>query len=715
MSGRKNKKPKKLPAYNRKTLQNVVMEIFRSRPKEHLNYKQIARKLSISDLRTRQLLSEILNQLKDAGKLEQIQRGKYKFVPTSGSLVTGKVQLISSGAAFVTSETDEEDIFIPRKYMNQALNGDTVEVIVWARRKKRSPEGEIVNIIKRNKTKFSGVVSITKDKIAFLIVTEKHMPYDIFIPQNKLNHARHGQKAVAEITEWSHSGKNPVGEIIDILGEQGENNAEMHAILTEFNLPYKYPEQLEQMANKISTKIPEEEIKKRRDFRAIPTFTIDPKDAKDFDDALSFRELEVGKYEVGVHIADVTHYVQEQSPIDKEAQERATSVYLVDRTIPMLPEQLSNQLCSLRPNEDKLCYSAVFIMDKEANIHDKWFGRTLINSDKRFTYSQAQAIIESGSGSMEKEITSLNNLAKILRKKRFHNGSISFERTEVKFRLDKDGKPLSVYFKEAQDSNRLIEEFMLLANQSVAQYIGKELKKPFVYRVHDEPDMEKLYNFSNFIKQFGYHFTFKEESEVAANLNRLLYQVKGKNEQNMVEQLAVKSMAKAEYSPENSGHYGLGFSFYTHFTSPIRRYPDMMVHRLLTRYMNQGKPAMTNLLKKQCTHASEMERRAVLAERASVKYKQAEFLFDKLGSVFDAVITGVTERGLYAEIVENKIEGMIAMRNLDDDFYVFDEKNYCITGERTKQKYQLGDSVKIQVTKINMENRTIDFVIADTF
>lgn len=706
---KKNKK--KLPAYNRKTLQNFVINIFRDRPKQYFNYKQLAKRMDIKDLRTKQLLSEVLTQLCDQGKLEEDRTGRYKFVPTS-STITGRVQMIASGSAFVISDDTEEDIYIPRKFMSGALNGDTVEICIWARRKKRSPEGEITKVIKRYKTRYAGIVSITNDNIAFLIVTEKNMPYDIFIPPQKLKGAEHGKKAVAEITHWAEHQKNPTGKIIDILGDEGDNDAEMHAILTEFNLPYKFPEYLSQLAEKIPVEITEDETAKRKDFRNVPTFTIDPHDAKDFDDALSFKRLENGNIEVGIHIADVTHYVDEGSKIDNEAYERGTSVYLVDRTVPMLPEKLSNNVCSLRPNEDKLTYSAVFELDAEANVKNQWFGRTIINSDRRFNYDEAQDVIEKGKGDMSEEISELDILAKKLKDKRFKNGSISFERIEVKFYLDDKGKPTGVYFKEAKDSNHLIEEFMLLANKKVAAYIGKTLHKPFVYRIHDEPDIEKLHSFSNFIKQFGYDFSFRNETEIASSLNKLLYEVKGKSEQNMIEQLAVRSMAKAEYSADNVGHYGLAFDYYSHFTSPIRRYPDMMVHRLLTHYLNKGKPAMTNVLNEKCKQASEMERRAVMAERASIKYKQAEFMHDKLGYNFDAVITGVTERGLYVEINENKIEGMIAMRDLDDDFYVFDEKNYCITGERSKKKFQLGDPIKIQVVKVNMQSRTLDFLPA---
>ncbi len=708
----KKKNKAHLPAYNRKTLQKLTLEIFRNRPMQWFNYKQIAKKLSIKDLRAKQLLNEVMIKLCEDGKLEEGHKGKYKYAPTK-SVVTGKVALIASGAAFIISEETKEDIYIPQKYLNKALNGDTVEVRVWARRKKYKPEGEITKIIKRNKSKFVGIVSITNDNVAFLIVTERNMPYDIFIPSKNLNGAEHGKKAVAEITGWNEHQKNPTGKIVDVLGDEGDNDTEMNAILAEFNLPYKYPEHLTQLAEKIPVEISQEEIKKRKDFRNTPTFTIDPEDAKDFDDALSYKQLKNGNVEVGIHIADVTHYVKQGDLIDKEGYERATSVYLVDRTIPMLPEKLSNNVCSLRPNEDKLTYSAVFELDKNGNIHKQWFGRTIINSDRRFNYDEAQSIIETGKGDMAKEITELNKLARKIRKKRFEKGSVALERIEVKFKLDEKGKPLGVYFKEAKESNQLIEEFMLLANKKVAEFIGQTLNKPFVYRVHDEPDIEKLHSFSRFIKQFGYDFTFRDETEISGALKKLLDEVRGKEIQNLVEQLAVKSMAKAEYSADNVGHYGLAFNFYTHFTSPIRRYPDMMVHRLLTHYLKKGKPAMTNELNEKCKHASERERVAVMAERASIKYKQAEYMQDKLGSVHDAIISGVTERGLYVEIKETKIEGMIAMRDLDDDFYVFDEDNYCINGERKKKRFQLGDDIKVQLVKVNMMNRTIDFVPAE--
>lgn len=715
MAKHKKHKKNKLPAYNRRTLTNSILKIFRDNPGNIYNYKQIAKKLRITDSQIKSLIIEVLNQLTSSEKIEEIYRGKFKF-RMSSSFITGTVQMTQSGSAYIISDESEDDIFISRNNLGGALNRDEVKVVVYARRKKRKPEGEVIEITKRIKTDFVGIVMIMK-KHAFLDVTERFMPYDIFIPLENLNGAEDGQKAIARIVEWKSHSKNPTGKIVDVLGDVGNNDTEMHAILTEFNLPYKYPERLDKIAKEITPGITPEEVAKREDFRNVLTFTIDPADAKDFDDALSYKELKNGNVEVGIHIADVTHYVKPGTAIDGEGYKRATSVYLVDRTVPMLPEHLSNFICSLRPNEDKLTYSAIFELDENATIKNKRFGRTVINSDKRFDYNEAQNIIETGEGAFANELIHINKLAKKLREKRFKNGAISFDRVETKFKLDDDGKPLGVYFKVAKDSNKLIEEFMLLANRKVAELFGKTKSKrherPFVYRIHDEPDLEKLYTFSNFIKRFGYNFTFTSENDVSYSLNKLLEEVKGSKEQNTIEQLAVRSMAKAVYSADNIGHYGLSFSHYTHFTSPIRRYPDMMVHRLLTRYLDGDKPASKEKLESKCKHSSDMEQLAVNAERASIKYKEVEFLQDKLGSFFDGVITGVTERGLYVEIAENKIEGMITIREMDDDFYVFDDKNYCIIGQRKHKRYQIGDDIKIQLIRANLQKRQIDFGLAE--
>ena len=550
-------------------------------------------------------------------------------------------------------------------------------------------------------------------QFAFLMPDNKNMPFDLFIPLNKLNGALQGQKALARIVEWDQRSRNPIGEIIEVLGYPGENDTEMHAILAEFGLPYRFDPEIDKAAEKIPAEITAEEISLRRDFRDVPTFTIDPEDAKDFDDALSLRHLPNGNTEVGVHIADVTHYVKTGSVIDKEAQERATSVYLVDRTVPMLPERLSNHICSLNPFEDKLTYSAVFELDSKANVLNEWFGRTIIRSAKRFSYGEAQKVIDTGDGDMKDEVLTLHNLAQKLRERRFMSGSFAFERLEVKFTLSEAGKPLGVLFREFGTSNQLIEEFMLLANKQVAEYVGKKLKgKTFVYRIHDKPNPEKLQSFSYFIKRFGYTLDSADVKGLPAAMNKLLNEVAGKTEQNIVETLALRSMAKAVYSTANIGHYGLSFPFYTHFTSPIRRYPDMMVHRLLTKYLENQAPRDGEKYEKLCEHSSKRERLAADAERASIKYKQVEYMSDKIGKVFEGVISGVTEWGLYVEIIENQCEGMVAIRELQDDFFEYDETNYCIKGRRTGKVYMLGDKVKVEVVKADLRKKQLDYRLA---
>lgn len=593
---------------------------------------------------------------------------------------------------------------------------DKVKVFMYAHRKGKEPEGEVVEILQRSQDTFVGILEVS-DNFAFLNVQSKVLNSDILIPKNKLKDGKTGQKALVKIIEWKHTMKSPVGEVIDIFGDKGDNDAEMHAILAEYGLPYKYPENVEAEAAKIDSGITPQEISKRLDMRDVTTFTIDPADAKDFDDALSIRKLENGLWEVGVHIADVTHYVRPGTIIDKEGRERATSVYLVDRTVPMLPEHLSNGICSLRPDEEKLTYSVVFQLNEYAEVKSYQIVKTVIRSNRRFTYEEAQNIIETGTGDYKDEMLKLNELAKILREKRFRSGAIAFDREEVRFEIDEKGKPLSVYFKVQKDSNKLIEEFMLLANKTVATHIGKPGKgqkaKTFVYRIHDTPDPEKLENFSAFIRKFGYNLkSTGKKTQISSAINKLLDDVMGKKEQNLIETLAVRSMAKAIYSTQNIGHYGLAFDYYSHFTSPIRRYPDMMAHRLLEHYLNGGKSVNEKDTEELCEHCSNREQVAANAERASVKYKQVEFMAEHLGQTFDGVISGITEWGIYVELAENKCEGMIPIRDLDDDYYVMDEKNYCLIGRRYHKKYQLGDELTVKVAKANLDKKQLDFVLA---
>lgn len=660
----------------------------------------------------KQKINQLLYELHDTEFLIEIERGKFKL-NSRGGFIIGTVER-QGVKMYVKPEDGGDLVFIPESKLNHALNRDTVKVFLYARRKGFSPEGEVVEVIKRSQDSFVGVLNVTKYH-AFLVVDNRILFNDIFIPMEKLKGGTNGQKAIVRILEWPMNAKNPVGEVIDVLGDVGDNNAEMHAILAEFGLPYRYPVEVEAAAEKISAEITKEEIAKRIDFRKVNTFTIDPRDAKDFDDALSIQKLNNGNWEVGVHIADVTHYVRPGDIIEKEAEKRATSVYLVDRTVPMLPERLSNFICSLRPNEEKLCYSAIFEMNDEADVLKYKIARTVISSDRRFTYEEAQSIIETGEGDFKEDILILDNLAKKLREKRFKSGAIAFDRVEVRFEIDEKGKPVSVFFKEQKDANKLVEEFMLLANKTVATHVGKTEKgkkeKTFVYRIHDLPNPDKMETFAEFIKRFGYKLkTTGKNSEVSSSINHLLDEVQGKKEQNLIETLAVRSMAKAIYSTQNIGHYGLSFDFYTHFTSPIRRYPDMMVHRLIDRYMHEGKSVQADEWEEKCEHSSAMEQLAANAERASIKYKQVEYMKDRLGMVFDGVISGVTEWGLYVELIENKCEGMIPIRDLDGDYYSFDEKNYCLIGKRTHKKFSLGDTITVKVAKASLEKKQLDFV-----
>lgn len=706
---KKQKLQKLVESFNKPKLKNAILTFFYDNPEKTYNYKQIAEHLKIKDPEIVKLVFVVLEELAETQNLKSVQRGKYKLESRSGT-ITGKVEMQPQGYAYVLSEEFEKPVLVSGRNLNHAMEGDTVKVQLFAMRKKQQVEGEVIEVIERAKSTFVGTISKSRN-FAFFIPTAK-VGFDLFIPNDKLNGANDGQKVIAKITEWPARAKNPFGEVVEVLGNVGDNNAEMHAILAEYDLPLRFPENVLKAAEKIPDEISEEEILRRRDMRGVTTFTIDPKDAKDFDDALSIRKLENGFWEVGVHIADVSHYVIPGTILDDEAYERATSVYLVDRVVPMLPEKLSNGVCSLRPNEDKLCFSAIFQLDDEANIHKQWFGRTVIHSDKRFAYEDAQAIIETGEGELKEEMLILNSLARKLRAARFKRGAIAFDRIEVKFEIDENGKPLSVYFKEAKESNQLVEEFMLLANKRVAEFIGapdeKKTAKTFVYRIHDKPDPEKLMNFNHFIHKFGYGLQLGTPGQISKSMNQLMENVRGKNEQNVIETLAVRSMAKAAYSTRNIGHYGLAFEYYTHFTSPIRRYPDVMVHRLLARYLEGGNSVNALKYEDMCKHSSDMETRAASAERSSIKYKQVEFMQDKIGEEFAGVISGVTDWGIYVEL-ENKCEGMVSVSTLNDDFYIFDEKNYCLVGRHSHRKFQLGDKLKIKIVRANLEKKQLDF------
>lgn len=721
------RKSKSQKGYNKERMAGSMMAIFSNSPKKQYNYKQISKYLGIRDDFQKQQVLQTLEWLTSSGQLEEPETGKFRLKSRVGYL-TGKIDMTQHGYAFLISEEMEEDVFIARPNMKTAMNGDLVKVHVFPQKPRSNRyEGEVMEILERAKMSFVGIIEIS-NKFAFLVTDNRKMPYDIFIPINKLKGGKAGQKAIAKIVEWPENAKSPIGEIVQVLGNPGENDVEMHAILAEFDLPVIFPKDVDDAAELIPETISKEEIANRRDFRKIPTFTIDPHDAKDFDDALSLQKLKNGNWEVGVHIADVTHYVRTKGIIEEEAYERATSVYLVDRVVPMLPERLSNFICSLRPNEEKLCFSAVFEMNDKAEVLKEWFGRTVIKSQRRFAYEEAQEIILGKEGDMKEEILVLHKLAQKLRKARFSNGAIAFERVEVKFNIDEKGKPLGVYFKEQKESNQLIEEFMLLANKMVATFINRDCKfiqdapgakmdagkaKTFVYRIHDNPNVERLESFAQFIQKFGYSLQLGTGKQAAVSLNKLLDDVQGKKEQNVIETLALRAMAKARYSTENVGHYGLAFKYYTHFTSPIRRYPDMMVHRMLAHYLAGGEGKNKKKYEIRCEHASGMEKKAMDAERASIKYKQVEFMTDKLGQEFDGIISGITEYGLYIELNENKCEGMVSAQSLMDDFYVFDEDNYCMTGRNTRKVYQLGDDVKIVVKSVNLAKRQMDFTMVE--
>lgn len=672
--------------------------------------QQLVKKLGLKKKALIEDMYKLLDALEQEGRVEQLSSGQYKSTRSSKS-VTGVVDHVNPRFAYiVTGEEGKKDIYVRSQDLGSAVHGDTVEVVSSGRKSGDNPEGKVTGIVKRGRTRFVGRIELSRN-FGFVVPDFKKIYQDFFIYPENLNGATANDKVLFEVTKWADRDKSPEGKVIEILGKTGENEAEIHSIMAEFDLPFRFPENVLKLSETISEDITKEEIGKRRDFRDVLTFTIDPEDAKDFDDAISFRKLDNGLFEIGVHIADVTHYVTPGNELDQDAFDRATSVYLVDRTVPMLPERLSNALCSLRPNEDKLTFAAVFEMDEKAKVHSEWFGRTIIHSDHRFSYEQAQEVIEAGAGKFADEIKILNQLHHLLRKDRFKKGAVNFETTEVKFKLDEKGKPLAVVPKVRKDAHKLIEEFMLLANRAVATYIFKmkkgEEKNTFVYRTHDLPNEEKLADFAQFAKQFGHQLQF-ESSVVSKSLNKLMDEIEGKPEQNVLQSLAVRAMAKAKYTTDAKGHFGLAFDHYTHFTSPIRRYPDMMVHRLLQHYLDGGKSVSRKDYEDKCVHSSEREKRAADAERASIKYKQVEFMSMAEDKVFDGIITGVTDFGIFVEIVETKCEGMARLADMKDDFYEFDEKNYRVIGRRRKNIYRLGDKVKVRIKKTDIDRRMID-------
>jgi ribonuclease R len=703
-------------------LTGIILSVFSENPFKSYNYKQIGRLIGAKDKTARSMIMEILGSLTIDEYLIEERPGKYLLNPakvselTKNKQITGIVDMQKTGKAYIIPDDGGDDVFIAPNNLGHALHKDRVKVVIFPKRRGHKTEGQIVEILERPKDTYVGILELSKN-FGFVIADSQRMPYDIYVPNDKTTSGNNGKKVLVKITDWPEHANNPFGEIVQVLGSPGDNNVEMESILADNDFPLSFPKNVEKDAAKISTKITDAEIKKRRDFREIWTITIDPYDAKDFDDALSLQVLENGNYEVGIHIADVTHYVKPGTALDNEALNRATSVYLVDRVIPMLPEILSNNVCSLRPDEEKLTFSAVFELDKKAVVKKEWYGKTVIKSNRRFTYEEAQEIIEQGKGEYSEEIGILHALATILRSNRFNNGAINFHSEEVKFKLDENGKPIETYVKEQKEANWLIEEFMLLANKKVAEHIGKvpqgKNPKTFVYRIHDEPNPEKLNTFVQFLKKLGYTLNVSSRKTLASSYNNLFERIHGKGEETMIETIAVRTMAKAEYSTDNIGHYGLAFPFYTHFTSPIRRYPDVMVHRLLEIYLHGGKSANKDVYEEMCVHSSEMERKAQDAERESVKYKQVEFLLDKIGKVFDGVISGVSKWGIFVQLNISKSEGLIRFNELKDDYYYLDEDNYRIIGRQYGNVYRLGDKVNVLVKDVDLDNKQLDLQIID--
>ena len=718
-----SKFPKKF-GKKEKTFSEKILKILSQNANKPFNYKQICAVLELNDTKSRNEIIKDLKILAAQKVIIESEPGKYLVKAISQDYYEGKIDMTSRRTAYFICEELEDDVFIPTNNLNHALDKDKVKVYIYNRRKGRKPEGEVIEIIERAKTEFVGVIDIQKN-FAFVSTANAKMYTDIFISKEKYNGAEQGDVVLVKIEDWPKKADSPFGTVIKVLGKPGEHNTEIHAILAEYGLPYDFPVEVEVFAQKLDTSIRPEEIAKRRDMRDTLTFTIDPKDAKDFDDALSFKKLENGNFEIGIHIADVSHYLQEGTILDDEAYHRGTSVYLVDRVVPMLPEVLSNFACSLRPNEEKYTFSAIFEIDHKATVLNQWFGRTVINSDQRFAYEEAQVIIETKSSTIPAEISltgkeyntsdeitqatlKLDELAKILRRNRMNNGAISFDKVEVKFNLDTNGEPEGVYFKVSKDANHLIEEFMLLANRKVAEYIGKQ-KKTFVYRIHDEPNEDKLFAMQALISKFGYKMNLRDKKDISKSLNQLMADVNGKKEQNLIDTLAIRTMSKAKYSTENIGHYGLAFDYYSHFTSPIRRYPDVMVHRLLQYYLDGGKSVNEEDFEEKCEHSSNMESLATNAERDSIKYMQIKYMQDHKDQEFLGVISGVTEWGIYVEIVENKCEGMCRIREIKDDYYTFDEKQYALVGQISKALLQLGDEVYVKVKNADLVKKQLDF------
>lgn len=700
-----------------------ILKIISKDANKTFNYKQIAAALNVNDTKSRNEIIKELNRLKQKGKIEEAERGKFKIIAKS-EYYEGTVDMTSRKTGYFICDELEHDVFIPFQNLNHALDKDKVKVYVYNRRSSRKPEAEVLEILERDKTEFVGVIDIQKN-FAFVTTANNKMYTDIFIPKDKIGEAENGDVVLVTMEDWPKKADSPFGSVTKVLGKPGEHNTEIHAILAEYGLPYDFPIEVEAYAKKIDTSITKEEIDKRRDMRKTLTFTIDPKDAKDFDDALSFEVLENGNYEIGIHIADVSHYLKEGTILDDEAYNRATSVYLVDRVVPMLPEVLSNFACSLRPHEEKYTFSAVFQLNQKAEVVDSWFGRTVTYSDQRFAYEEAQSIIETKSDIIPAEISltgeayqvpkpivdatlKLDELAKILRKKRMQAGAISFDKVEVKFNLNEEAEPVGVFFKVSKDANHLIEEFMLLANRKVAEFIGKQ-KKTFVYRIHDEPNEDKLFNLQALISKFGYKLDLRDSKNISKSLNQLMQDVNGKKEQNLIDTLAIRTMSKAKYSTENIGHYGLAFDYYSHFTSPIRRYPDVMVHRLLQFYLDGGKSTSADEYEEKCEHSSNMEYLATQAERDSIKYMQVKYMQDHKDEEFLGVVSGVTEWGIYVEIIENKCEGMCRIREIKDDYYTFDDKQYALVGEVSKNIIQLGDEVYVKVKNADLVKKQLDF------